>query len=115
MGPGAIPNNQQLAVQVTQEMSEKLDHLRTADRAREQPEIEVPPRHPGHGRQGLPVEVILQHRCLPSRCPSPATMRPLAQSTFVDKNDYSPLVLGFFLSLANVCASTPQWPARPVL
>jgi hypothetical protein len=41
--------------------------------------------------------VILQHRGLAPPRPGPAAVRPLAQSAFVEKDDRSPLFLGFFL------------------
>src|SRR6516162_10348459 len=52
-----IPYHQQLAANVTQQMGEKLHYLRTADAARKQPEVKVPPRYSCHGRQRLPVKV----------------------------------------------------------
>jgi len=50
-----------------------------------------------HRGQGFPIEVILQHGSLASRCPGSATMGSLAQSAFVDEDDDEPLFLGFFL------------------
>src|ERR1700740_255438 len=96
MSPRAVPNYQQLAIEMMQQMPEELHDLGAANRAREQPEIKVPPRDTRHGRQSFPMEVILQHRSLAPRCPSSATMRPLAQSAFVDEDDHKPLFLGFF-------------------
>src|SRR5258708_6491359 len=97
MSARAVPNHQQLAIQMTQEMFEKVNDLGAADGAWEQPEVKVPPGYAGHGRQSFPIEVILQHRSLSSRGPSSATMRSLAQSAFVDEDDDEPLFLGFFL------------------
>jgi hypothetical protein len=65
--------------------------------------VEIPPSDPRDGRQGLPVEVILQHWCVSSRCPGAATMRALAQSAFIDEDDGSSLFLGFFLSSGHRC------------
>lgn len=92
-----VPDNQQLAGNVLQQMREEQDDLRAADRAGKQSEIEVPPRYPRDRRQSLPVKVILQHRCLSPWRPGPAAVGPLAQSAFVDEDDGSPLFLGFFL------------------
>src|SRR5437870_13395022 len=60
MAGQTVPNDQQLAGNVAQQVREKLDDLPAADGAGKQPEIEVPPRHTCHRRQRLPVEVILQ-------------------------------------------------------
>ncbi len=97
MARQSVPDDQQLAGDMTQQMRKEQDDLRAADGSRKQSEVEVPPGHPGHRRQGLPVEVILQHRRLPFRRPGAAAVWALAQSAFVDENDRAPLVLGFFL------------------
>ena len=93
-----IPHHQQLAGNVAQQMGEKLDHLRTANAARKQSEIEVPPRYSRHGRQRLPIEVVLQHRRLAPWSPRTAPLRALAQSTFVDEDDGATLVFGLFFN-----------------
>src|SRR5439155_7386313 len=100
-------------------MGEELDDLWAADRSRKQAEVEVPPRHPRHRRQHLPVEVILQHRRLSPWRPSAAAVRALAQSAFVDEDDSSPLFLGFFLIYGQRCCfqrrilSSSRSSARP--
>jgi len=97
MSSRPVPNHQQLAIEMTQKMLEELNDLRAADRAREESEVKVPPGYAGHRGQGFPIEVILQHGSLASRCPGSATMWSLAQSAFVDEDDDEPLFLGFFL------------------
>ena len=82
----AIPNDQELAWQMTQQMLEELDHLRTFDGAGKESKVKVPPRHPRHRRQGFPVAVILQHRALSPRRPGAAAMGPLAEPALVDEN-----------------------------
>src|ERR1700722_810743 len=120
MSSRSVPNHQQFTVEMTQQVLEKLNDLRTADRAREESEVKIPPGYAGHRRQSFPVEVILQHGSLASRRPSSATMGSLAQSAFVDKNDDEPLFLGFFLisgqRLRFHCAMprSPRSSARPV-
>jgi hypothetical protein len=66
-GP-SIPNDQYLAGSVTQQVHKKQNDLWAADRTGEQPEIEVPPRHPCHPRKRFTVE-MMQYRRLPSWCP----------------------------------------------
>ena len=99
----SVPNDQQLAGNVPQQVREKLDDLRAADRSRKQPEIEVPPRHPRYRRQGLPVEVILQNRRLSARRPSAAAMGALAQSAFVDEDEGPAFVFGLFFNSGQRC------------
>src|SRR5207245_9883341 len=48
-----------------------------------QPEIKIPKRDSSHDRKSLPVEVILQHRCLSPGRPGARAVRTLAQSAFV--------------------------------
>ena len=98
MSLGAIPDYQQSARQMTQQMGKEVHHLRGADGSLVEPEIEVPPRDAGDGREHLPVEMILQHRGLSARGPSAHPMGPLAQPALVDEDDGAPLAARFFLS-----------------
>src|SRR3974377_423833 len=43
-----VPDDQQLAGDMAQQMRKKQDNLRTADSSRKQSEVEVPPGHSGH-------------------------------------------------------------------
>lgn len=79
------------------QMSEELDRLLFADGLIEDLEVEVPERHAGCNGNGFPVEVILQDRRVSARGPRATTMRPIAQSAFVDEDDCPPVFLGFFL------------------
>src|SRR6202030_1092069 len=105
----AVPNDQQLARQVAQQMLEELDHLRTFDGAWKEPKVKVPPRYPCHRRQSFPVEVVLQHRSLSPRCPSAAAMGPLAEPALVDENYDPALFLAFFLTPASAPSSSAGW------
>jgi hypothetical protein len=49
MRAGSVPNHQQLAIEMTQEMVEKMNDLGAAERAREQSEVKVPSGHTSHG------------------------------------------------------------------
>ena len=60
MARQSVPDDQQLAGNVAQQVLQKLDDLRAADRPRKQAEVEIPPRHSRHRRQHLPVEVIVR-------------------------------------------------------
>src|SRR5437899_7635471 len=93
----SIPDNQQLAGNVPQQMRKKLDDLGSADRSGKQPEIKIPKRDSSHDRKSLPVEVILQHRCLSPARPGARAVRTLAQSAFVGEDDGAALFLRFFL------------------
>src|SRR5215470_15830427 len=82
-----VPHYQQLARQVTQQMTEEVGDFGAADGAAIKPEVEVPP-----------VDVILQQRSLSARRPGPHSMGAFAQSALVDKDDGTPLAERFFLS-----------------
>ena len=97
MGGRAIPDHQQLARQVAQQMAEEVHYFGSANGSWVKPEIEVPPSDAGHGREHFPVEVILQYRSLSARRPGAHPMGPLAQSALVDKDDGAPLAESFFL------------------
>src|SRR6202790_693399 len=94
----AVPNDQQLIRQMTQQMFEELDYLRTLDGAGKEPKVKVPPRHPCHCRQSLPVEVVLQHRGLSPRRPGAAAMGPFAEPALVDENYDPVLIFGLFFN-----------------
>src|ERR1700730_17347001 len=96
----AIPNDRQLARQMTQQIFEEPDHLRTFDSAGKEPKVKVPPRYPRHRRQGFPVEVILQHRSLSPRRPGAGAVGPFAEPALVDENYDPALLFGLFFSPA---------------
>src|ERR1039457_7445226 len=97
-----VPYQQQLSGNVPQQVFEKRHHLPSADRSGIQPEVEIPQRDARDDRKRLPVKVILQPWRVASPRPRAATVRPLAQSAFVEKDDRSPLFLGFFLMSGQV-------------
>src|SRR5208283_4684769 len=73
----SVPNDQQLAGNVAQQMSEELDDLRATDRSRKQAEVKVPPGYARYRRQGLPIKVVLQHGGLSARGPDTAAVGTL--------------------------------------
>src|SRR3984893_2594348 len=115
----AVPDDQQPAREMAQEMSQKLDHLGTANGSWKEAEIETPPRYPGHRREQLPVEMILQHWGLSARRPRAPAVRSLAQPALVDEDDGLARPGGFFLSWGQrYCfqrwmASSSRSSARP--
>ncbi len=100
----AIPDHEDLAADVPQQMLEEDHHLRALDGSREHPEVEVPPRHPGDGRERVPIEMELEHRGLTARCPVSDPVRPLAQPTFVNEDDRLPLARGALTGWSDTCA-----------
>ena len=99
MASKPIPYNQDFAPDMAQQVSQELHHLGTADRTGKQSKVKLSPGYPGHGRQMLPIKMVLKNRRLPSGRPRPTTVRPLAQPTLIDEYYRSLLPLGFFLSL----------------
>ena len=58
-----VPYHQQHAFEVAEQMAEEFDYVRAADRARVEPEVEVPPDNGGDGRQHL----LVKWYCTPVR------------------------------------------------
>src|SRR6266542_2334831 len=78
-----VPYDQHLASNVAQQVFQELHHLGATNRTGKQAKIKLSPRHSRHGRQMLPVKMILQNRRLPFGRPSPTTVGPLAQPTLI--------------------------------
>src|SRR5205814_8301768 len=93
-----VPHDQQRSGDVPQQSLEEIDHLRALHRARIKPEIEVVEGDPGHGRQHLPIETVLQNGCDAATRPGAAAIRPLAYSVFVVEDDRAPLLACFFFN-----------------
>jgi hypothetical protein len=93
----AVPNQQNVAIDVAEQVLEELNDLLGLDGLFEDLKVEVPEGDAGDYRQGLPVAVELENRRLPSRRPRAPPMRPLAQAAFVYEDDRPALFLGFFL------------------
>src|SRR3981189_909004 len=111
----AVPNEQQLIRQMTHQMFEELDHLRTLDGAGKEPKVKVPPRHPCHCRQSFPVEVVLQHRGVSPWRPGAAAMGPFAEPALVDENYDPALLFGLFFNpgRAPFFPAVGVFPPRP--
>jgi len=109
MARQSVPDDQQSAGNVSQQVAEKLDDLGAADGAGKDPEVKVPPGHSRHRRQRLPIEVILQHRSHSTWRPGAATMGPLAQPAFVDEDDGSAFFLGFQQTTGPKLPQTPYF------
>lgn len=97
VGRKAVPNQQNVAIDIAEQVLEELNDLLGLDRLFEDLKVEVPEGNAGDYRKGLPVEVELENRRLPSRRPRAPPMRPLAQAAFVYEDDCPALFLGFFL------------------
>ena len=86
VGGHAVPDDKQLALHMTLEMFEEIDHLLGLDRAGVEAKVKVPPRQSGDGRELLPVEVELQDWGLAFGTPCANTVWLLAQAAFVDED-----------------------------
>lgn len=87
---------------VPRQLSEEDDGLLLANSLLEDLEVKVPQGHPGGHRNGFPMEVVLEHGSLTTRCPGATPMGPLAQSALVDEDDGTPFFFGFFLMAGQV-------------
>ena len=97
VGRQPVPNQQEVAGDVAEQVLEELDDLFGLDGVFEDLKVEVPQGYASDDRQRLPVEMELKHGRLPARCPGAPPVGPLAQTTFVDEDDRPALLLGFFL------------------
>jgi len=77
-------------------VSEEENRLFFADGFFENLELKVPDGHPGRNRYGLPVEVVLEHWSLTTRCPGTTAMGALTQPAFVDEDERAPFFCCFF-------------------
>lgn len=115
-----IPNDQQFAGYRPHQVFEKQHDVRRLDGFSKEFKVEIPDGEASNERQRLPVEMMEQDRCLPSRSPGTAAMRSLAQSAFVDQDDCAVLLTGFFLRRGQVfffhswIATSSRSSARPV-
>ncbi len=98
MNGQAVPNGGQPATDMPLKMFQELDDLRGFDAAAKKPGIDVSDRDPGHSRQTLPIERILQHRSLATRSPSAYPVWTLAQTALVHKHYGLTLLERFFYS-----------------
>ncbi len=82
-----VPNQQNVALDVAQQVFKKLDDLLGFNGFFEDLKVEVPDGDAGDDRQRFPVEVKLEDGGLPARRPSAPPMRPLTQTAFVYEDD----------------------------
>ena len=93
---GAIPEDEELAGQVPLEMTEKLDDLRTLDAALVNLKVKPPEGQAADDRKAPPIEGLMQHRRLAAQRPGADMRWPRAQTAFIDEDDGSLLLTGFF-------------------
>jgi len=120
VGGHAVPDNEELALNVTLEVFQEIDHLLGLDCTGVESKVKVPPRQPGDGRELLPVEVKLQNRGLAFGTPCSHPVWLLAQAALVDEEEGTPFFLGFFLMRGHstrfqrAISSSLRSRARPV-
>src|SRR5450755_877480 len=95
---GAVPDDQQLCLELHAQGFEELHDLRAPHRAVVQAEQEVRAHQASDGRDVLPVEVELHDRRAALGRPGAYSSGPLRQTRLVDEDDHSPLGGTLFLS-----------------
>ena len=73
-----VPDNQQGLMKVTHQGFQKVHDLLFPDRIGIDSKVEVPQSQSGGYRKALPIEVVLQDRCLSAGRPGATPMRSLA-------------------------------------
>ena len=115
-----VPDDEELAPQMALQVHEEFHDLRSFDGSREQPEVEAPPRDARDRREQVPIEVVLEDRCLPPRGPRATTVGPFGQSALVDEDDRLPVGRSVFFSVGQRTrfqwriAASSRSNARPV-
>lgn len=66
------------------------------------------------GRDAITLLTVSQNGGLPARSPCATNVGNEQESAFVEKNQMGPKFFGVFLYPAMYCASSKQWPPRPV-
>jgi len=94
----AIPDDQYFARNMALQMAQKLDDLEALDTAGMNLEIEPPERQAPDDGKALPVKGLMQHRGFSAWRPSAGPRGAGAQPAFVNKDDGSPLLTGFFFN-----------------
>jgi len=94
---GPIPENKYFPRKVPLKMLQKIEDLGAFDAASVNLEVEPPKRQPPNDREAFPIEGLLEDGRLSARSPGAHPCGPGTQSAFVDKDDGSPLLAGFFL------------------
>src|SRR4051794_2244191 len=93
-----IPDHQQLALDLPAQLTQKLDHSGTIERARNEFEVEIPEAQSGDGGELMPVEVHLHDRRVSSWRPGPHPMRALGEASLVDEHYRLPSDGGVFFN-----------------
>jgi hypothetical protein len=91
-----VPDDQQGALDLMLERSDKRNDLLGANGTGKETEVELPERQAGNGRQLLPVETVLEHRRVSTPAPGARHTRALGQARLVYEDDGAPFALGFF-------------------
>ena len=92
----AIPKDQDFARDMPLQVPEKLNDLWAFDAALVDLKVKPPQRQSANDGKAFPVEGFMEHWSLPARCPSADPRRAGAQPAFIDENDGSSLLAGFF-------------------
>lgn len=114
----AVPNDEKFFAYLAVQCLQEIYALGRANGTWEQPKIYLPPTDARYNRQLLPVEAVLQDRCLTSGSPSTHHCRPLGQARLVDEHDHALLFYGVFFNLGQISffhvstAASSRWRAR---
>ena len=114
----AIPDYEQLLANLTVQRLQEFNALGRSNSTWKQSKVNLPPADPSNDRQLLPVETVLQDRCLPFGCPGTHHCRSLGQTRLVDEHYHASLFSGVFFNLGQTSffhvstASSSRWRAR---
>lgn len=97
-----VPDQQDRLSDLFDEVLEEVPDLLLPHASLIQTEVKLPEGDSGGHREIVPVELMLQDRCLAASGPRTHAMGPLAQSAFIDEDDGAVFFPGFFLRVGQV-------------
>lgn len=92
----AVPQDHNFAGDMPLQVPEKLNDLGAFNAALMNLKVKAPQRQAAHDGKTFPIEGFVQHRSLPARRPGADSRGAGAQPAFVDEDDGSFLLAGFF-------------------
>ena len=108
-----VPDHQQGFLALPVQLAEEIGRRRTADCARMDAAVEVPPTAAGKDAELAPTEAEIELWGLPPRGPSANHRRSFAPSGLIDEDDGSAFGSGLFFTPATDASARAQAQPRP--
>lgn len=116
----AIPNNEQVSSQMTQQLAQERNYLQSSDIVGMEPYVKPQPPASGRNSQDadnryfVPPVAVPQDRGLANGSPCPTDVGNQQKTALVEKTQMGPKPFGLFLYVARPAPSTAGFHPRPV-